>query len=143
MNMMGLSSMPHPDFGHTDMNRVLNLIAVLASPEASKAMLEQLGAARDQAQAKIDEAVTQGAAIAVAEREHNEKITRERKQHANALATAQTTFDQECAARLTKLQSSERDAHGVKREAVKLLEEAKAKHADLDRRLEKIRAATA
>jgi hypothetical protein len=144
MNMMTMGMITPPDLGTpADFTRLLQLIAVVANPEASKALLEQLAVARDEAQAKADEAVIKGAKIEVAEREHSDKMKREREQHANALAAAKNSFDQECAGRLSKLQAAENDAYGTKREAEKLLEEAKAARADLDRRLEILRAATA
>jgi hypothetical protein len=147
MSMMGmgtLSTAAIPDFAApADINRLFALIAVLADPDASKAVLEQLAAARDQAEAKIDEAVTEICRNAAEGRKHNEQLKLDREEKEQALAVAKTSFDQECAVRLRKLQASEQDAYGVKREAEKLLEEAKAMKADLERKLEAIKAATA
>jgi hypothetical protein len=56
---------------------------------------------------------------------------------------AKTSFDQECEVREKDLQAREAQAISLKREAGRLMEEAKAKNADLDRKLEAIKAATA
>jgi hypothetical protein len=140
MNMMTFS--PLPEFlSIADVDRLLSLIKVLANPDASKTLLEQMSAARDAAQVKIDDAAIRGARIEAAELVHAEKLKRECEEHANSLATAQTTFNQACAEREKDLQAREAVAQDVKREADKLMKEAQAMKADLDRRLEAIRGA--
>src|SRR5260370_18450557 len=100
--MMGTMSMAPqiPEhIGAAAMSQMLNLLAVLANPEAAKTLLEQLATARDEAKAALDDAVARSAAVEVAEREHKKRIKREREEHEKALAAAQASFDQECAAR--------------------------------------------
>jgi hypothetical protein len=141
MNLM-VSDAPIPDFiSPADINRLMNLIAVMADPKASQTMLEQLGAARDQAQVKIDEAAIEAARIETAERQHNERLKRERDEHASALAVAQTAFEEKCANREKVLHYQEEDVLAAKREAEKLMKEAQAAKADIERRLETIRGA--
>jgi hypothetical protein len=143
--MMGtLSTVAIPDFATpAEINRLFALIAVLADPALSKATLEQIATAASTARIAVDDAAVKTAALSLAASEHRKTMDEESKQRADALVVAQASFDSRCNHAMGEVRAR-------KAEAAELVAQAKADatavaglKADLRRRLEIARTATA
>ena len=132
-----------PDFSADDVNRLLNLVRLFANPEASIAALQALAAATTEAQARIEEAAKREANIATAAREHKARLNRERDQHDRELAEAQARHQRTCSEQMDEINAQRRNAEQLMAKARADADAAALLKADLQRRVEAIKTATA
>jgi hypothetical protein len=143
MGVGALSAAAIPEFATpAEINRLFNLIAVLADPAASKATLEQIATAASEARLAVDDAAVKTAALSLAASEHRKTMDEESKRHADALTAAQAAFDHRCGVAMGEVRAREEAAAKLLKRAKADAADAAGLKADLERRAQLVRTAT-
>jgi hypothetical protein len=122
---------------------VFALLAVVADPAAAKAALEKIATARGDAESAIERAAAAQADLDAARKEQHQALEKERDEHDWALAQSESAFEADCARRKRDLDARDDAATQLLAKAKADSEAAAELKADLQRRVDAIRAAVA
>ncbi len=127
----------------SDFKALFELVSLLADPAATQERLKELQVATDEAIALIDLAERAEADMKAARFEHKENMAAERRDHEKKLAASKTTADEALARRESDLKKREQRIAELERQAEAHGDAVARLRADLEGRLEHIRAAAA
>jgi hypothetical protein len=136
-------TMPPAPPAPQDFKPFFDLLAVISDAKASKARLEQLVAAADDARTLIEQAKNAPAEILARLSEYEKTREKAEQDHARKLARATSVFDEKCALRMSEVAASEARAAEFESKAKADAEAAALLRADLQRRLNRIHEAAA
>ena len=142
MNLQMLPAVPTPK----DFDLLLSLLAIIGDTKAAAARVEQLKAAAAQVHDAIAELKAEQAKLAAAREETaaaSKALVDERAKQADHLRDAQARHEEQCQHKADRLRDQEAGLVNRERRLAADREAADALQADLTRRLEAIKAATA
>jgi hypothetical protein len=144
--MIGMNSTltpPPPPTTHADFRAFLDLLALVANPDATKVRIEQLTAASDEAHSAIAEAKAAHVVLDNRKAAHQGELDKAMEEHTRRITRERAQFDEECDRRKRELVQREA-AVKVREDQVAVAIAATATlRGDLENRIAKIRAATA
>jgi hypothetical protein len=133
-----------------DMAPLHHLLAIIADPAASRALLDQFAAAETAARSAAAEAREAHTALASERAASTAQVAEDRKQrdeareaHASAIAKERDEFTKACRARESELARLEKAHHAAATQLAAETERVKQQRADLERRMAALKAAAA